>query len=504
LKQATLNDSQKLKVAQLYQDSSDSIEYFCDWFMKDDGDFQVPTRDYRMFGEAPEFQREIFESLDVLPDYRRFVLASPRGFMKSMTCSMLFPLHAALFKKFNNILIVSNSESLAINFLRKIKINMESNRRIVTYLGDHRSEKWTENHIITREGVNIRACGWGAQIRGFRPDLIILDDIESDETVKSPEITKKIEEWILKAAINALTVNGSVVFLGTLINRLSVIYRWINNPPEGWYRIFNQAYRDGIQEEGRELWPEVWGHARLQQRKAEIGSWAFASEFMNDPVPSEGNRFNPSTFKYFTDDTLKGKKLGMYFAIDPAFSEESTADYGVIIQILHDDQDNIYVDRYYRAKTTAGNLIQVFKGLYKANRPHIRAVGVENIGPQKAFYEQLVRDCGRDGLYPLFKELKGMIHTSRGKATNKEDRITYAIQPRLEAGKIFFRHDHRELIEELTLYPEVKHDDTVDALAYAIHLLEPHMDYSLELIQDDFDNELATASRGVTGYGEEF
>lgn len=481
------------------------IEPFCkDMLMDDEScEFTVPTRNYRIIDEIPKFQSEIFETLENLKKIKRVALASPRGFAKSATCSIFFPIWAAVFRHFKEILVVSNSEALAINFLRNIKTNLEENERITALWGPQESDKWTETHIILKNGCSIRAVGWGAQIRGFRPDLIILDDIESDETVASEDIRGKMKDWILKAAINSLTYDGCMLFIGTLISRLSLLYEWINNTPEGWKSIFNQAYKDGIEEPGYEVWPSLWPHERLKARKAEIGTAAFCSEFLNNPIPADGVRFNPHTFKFFTDSDIQGKQLGTYIAIDPAFSESKTADFGVIMSCFHDGLDNIYVDSYYRRRGTAGDIIRAFIDIYRAHKNKIRAVGVETVGPQKAFYEQLQNECWQNGLYPPFKKLTGMMNTARGVMRNKKDRVTFSLQPRFEAGKIWFRKEQTELTNELTLFPEGRHDDLCDSLSYITSLVEPFMDYSQVLSDTLLDDDLPTIHRGITGYGDE-
>ena len=482
-----------------------STEAFVNFFMKDDPEkkFSVPTRGHMVIDKIPAFQSDLLKKLDKIHVTKRLCIASPRSFLKSTSCSVEFPLRCALFGHYKEILIVSNSEALAINFMRSLKTNIESNERILTHFGNKWSDKWTENHLIlVNPRVSIRAIGWGAQIRGFRPDLIVMDDIESDETVISEDIRKKMKDWILKAAINSLTVDGAMIWVGTLINRVSLLYDWIHNLPEGWTSVFNKAYIGGIQEPGMELWPDVWSHKRLQARKAEIGSWAFSSEFMNEPIPADGNRFNPSTFQYFTEDILKGKQTGMYIAIDPAFSEEKTADFGVIMCILHDSEDNVYTYHMYRERTNSRKLIDEFKRLYKLYQPKIRAVGIESNGTQMSFYEQLTNDCLKDGIYAPFTKLSGNIHTSSGNKRNKNDRITYMLQPRFEARKIFLRSDQYPLIDELSLFPESKHDDSIDALAYAVSLIEPLQSYE-EQVYDDSDYEGELVTHGTTGYGDD-
>lgn len=485
---------------------------FSDFFMKDDDNlkFFVPTRNHRVIDKIPDFQSRIFGELDNIQDTRRLALASPRSFMKSTTCSVEFPIKSIVFNDFKEILLVSNSESLATNFLRSIKTNLESNERIIRYFGSMVSDKWTENHIIAQNKAagfrtSVRAVGWGAQIRGFRPDLIIMDDIESDETVLSEEVRKKMREWILKAAINSLTHDGCIVWVGTLINRVSLLHDWMHAPPKGWSTIFNQAYKNGVQEPGHELWPDVWTHEKLQARKAEIGTSAFSSEFMNDPMPPDGNSFNPNTFMYFDEENLPSD-YGVYIAIDPAFSENPTADYGVIMVALHDSNDNIYVHNYYRQRTTSRKLIDEFERIYRMYGGKVRSVGIEEVGPQKSFYQQLVAEINQKGLYPPFQKLTGMINTAKGTMRKKEQRIIYSLQPRFEARKIYLRHEQNELIDELTLFSETgnKHDDLCDSLSYITHMIQPFSDYSEQGHGFSFENETTFERHGVTGYGDNY
>lgn len=483
-----------------------SFEKFSNYAFKDDeaSGFTVPTRMNRIETTVPQFQSEIMARLQGLLKSKRLCLASPRGYTKSTTCSIFFPIWASLFYYFKEILIVSNSEALSINFLRAIKTNLESNERITGIFESQQSSKWTETHIITNMGTSIRACGWGAQIRGFRPDLIILDDIESDETVASEDIRKKMKEWVLKAAINSLTPNGAMLWVGTLITRLALIYDWIHHPPEGWEVAFYKAYKDGIMEPGHELWPESRPHSWLKRRRQEIGSVAFSSEYLNEPVPSEGNRFNPNFFKFYSDEDLKGKDVGMYISVDPAFSEESSSDYGVVMVCWHDRNDNIYVKEYYHEHTTGAKLIRELKRLWGLYRNDIRGIGIEEVGPQKAFYQQVVQEFMRDGQYPPFKKLTGMLKTSQGTHRNKIDRITYALQPRIEQGKVYFKRDQYALLDELTLFPESKHDDAVDALSYITALVEQLQDYSEPLDYGSDGPDIIPLDRGLTGYGDSY
>jgi hypothetical protein len=161
----------------------------------------------------------------------------------------------SLFKKRGDITIISASESLAIEWLRKIKREFETNRKILTFFGDLKSDKWTENHIILKNDkrVNIRARGAGGQIRGFRPDCLIMDDLETNESVESEEQRKKLKDWIFKDCLNTLLPEGQFVVIGTIIHPLSVLADLLV-ADNGWVHKKYQAYIDGRQEQANELW----------------------------------------------------------------------------------------------------------------------------------------------------------------------------------------------------------------------------------------------------------
>jgi hypothetical protein len=230
--------------------------------------------------ETPEFHKEIY---GLLTKVKRLVLASPRGFAKSTISDIIYVIWLAAWRKAKDVCIISASEGLAVDWLRKIKQEFSLNRRLREYFGDQKSSKWSESHIILRNGVNIRARGAGGQIRGFRPDVILCDDLETDESVRSEEQRKQLKDWLFRACLNTLVPEGQFVVIGTIIHPLSVLADLLAMD-NGWEKRKFMAYKDGIQQDGHELWPTLWPHGKLQVRKREIGSFAFASEFMNSPI----------------------------------------------------------------------------------------------------------------------------------------------------------------------------------------------------------------------------
>jgi hypothetical protein len=91
--------------------------------------------------ETADFQREIYT---LLQTHDRVAIAAPRGFTKSTLADVIFPCWLALLMVKKDICIISASETLAVEFLRKVRIQLETNEKILGLFGDVQSEKWTE------------------------------------------------------------------------------------------------------------------------------------------------------------------------------------------------------------------------------------------------------------------------------------------------------------------------------------------------------------------------
>ena len=441
---------------ELYDSLKNDLKVFSQWVFKD-----------ILTSEIPEFHREIYK---MLPKYQRLVLAAPRGFAKSTISSVIYPTWLALFKKRKDICIISASETLAVELLRKIKYELESNPRIIQFFGDMRSSKWTENHIILTNGVNIRAKGAGGQIRGFRPDCLILDDIETDESVLSEDQRKKLKDWIFRACINTLLPEGQMFVIGTVLHPLSILSDLLETD-NGWEKRKYQAYRDAIQKEGYELWADLWTHERLQIRKREIGSFAFASEYMNDPTSDEKAPIKSNMIRCWKE---LPHQYSSVIAIDPAYSEEDKADFKVAVHILCDQNQNRYLASYIRTHKPTGEFIDAVLSLYLQNKNSITGIGIPAGGTEKEFFRNFVAKANERKMFPPFAELKNTFLTSSGTSVrNKKARTIAALQPLFEAGKYYIHENHFEARDELLTIGSSRWDDIVDAMSYAEQIITP-------------------------------
>lgn len=446
-----------------------------------------------MYSDTPKFHREIY---DYLLSEERVALAAPRGFAKSTIVCVFYPLWMAMLMVRRDILIISASETLAVEFLRKIRMEICGNEKLKALFGDQQSDKWTENHIVLRNGVNIRAKGAGGQIRGFRPDCILLDDIETDEGVESEEQRKKLKDWLFKACLNTLLPKGQLVIIGTLIHPLSVLGDLLETPREGWIRKKYRAYVDGVEKEGHELWPKARPHVWLQQRKGEIGSWAFAAEFMNDPKMDDSAPIKQEQLRYWRE---LPRQFSCVITVDPAYSEDEKSDYKVASCVGIDQNQNRYLLEYIRTHDATGEFIDGALNMFLRYRGLITALGVPDSGTEKEFFRSFCNRATERKLSPPIVSLKNtFVDASTGTSIrNKKKRVIASLQPLFEQGRYYINENHIEARDELLTIGSSRWDDIVDTMSYAEQLLVPMFFEDKKSEFEEENNNLMIANYGI-------
>src|SRR3990167_2649273 len=118
----------------------------------------------------------------------------PRGFSKTTLLNGL-NIWAVLYQMEEFIVYLSETATHSEMQLENVKAEIEVNERIVAVFGAlrpaQREGTWAQGEAEFRNGRIIMARGRGAQIRGMnyrgrRPSLILLDDVEDQESVSTP------------------------------------------------------------------------------------------------------------------------------------------------------------------------------------------------------------------------------------------------------------------------------------------------------------------------------
>lgn len=478
----------KSQIAEIHEKCRTSIEYFSLFFFP-----HLVSRNI-----AP-FQKEIYTDL---LNNEFYACAAPRGHGKSTLGLILNPMHFALFRGVGDISLMSASETFVINeIVRPIKKEFETNELLLRFFGELKTPKWSETYFVLKNGIAFEASGIGGQLRGGRRGLIGLDDLETNETVESDDQRVKLRNRVNKELMPKLLPGGQMTLMGTIIHPLSYLRNVIDTPNNGWFKKIYRAYPSGIQEKGQELWPEMLPHEELQLRKARMGSFAFQSEYMNEPVSDETSPIKEHQIRCW--DSLP-KQYNAVIAVDPAYSDDSTADYKTAALIICDAQGNRFLAHYIRTHDPIGEFQDAVINMWLSNRGSVTALGIPNAGVEKSFFASFLRKCQDRKLYPPIMELKNSFTAASTGVSirNKASRIVAALQPLFEQGKYYIGHDHIEAREELLTIGVSKHDDLVDCMAYAENLIQPF--YGQNMIDQDGDNvtlSMSSSNSGDYGYG---
>ena len=138
-------------------------------------------------------------------------------------------LASLLFRERKFALIVSDSEYQAAMFLGQIKAALQDNEDIINLFHLKKNEKKqvefekdTESDIIVqfKDGHKFRVIAKGSEQKmrgllwdGKRPDIMIFDDMESDEQVMNKERRQKFRKWMYGAAMPALSETGIIRYV---------------------------------------------------------------------------------------------------------------------------------------------------------------------------------------------------------------------------------------------------------------------------------------------------
>jgi len=150
---------------------------------------------------------------------QRKLIVMPRGTFKSSVSSVAFPIW--LLNRNPNLRILLDGEIFtnSKNFLREIRLHMES-PPLIDVFGDYWGPVWNEAEIIIKQRTrvlkeaSITASGIGAEKTGQHYDVIICDDLNSPNNSNTPEGREKVINHY-RFLTSILEPDGMLVIVGT-------------------------------------------------------------------------------------------------------------------------------------------------------------------------------------------------------------------------------------------------------------------------------------------------
>jgi len=451
----------------------------------------------------------------------KWAVAAPRGNAKSSILSIILPIWCICYNKKRFIITISNTAGLAEDFLTDIKMELETNSSLVRDFPHvcGKGPRWRANEIITNNDVKLLALGTGSQIRGrrfgiYRPDLILMDDLEDKDMVRSATTMDFIKNtWFAKDVMFAGGEEGSPVdfmVIGTILSKDSLLntlmnpsvypewnsrrfksiikfspsplwdeWREIYTNPLDYERVktaedFYNEHKEEMLQNTEVLWPEGHSYYNLFIEYVKDIS-AFYSELQNDPADPTKIlvSFNDLTFLDFRAPELQKmiRRCHYYGALDPSLGRKKTSgDYSCIITLGRDPKSGLLlvIDVDLKRRVVDDQVETILK---KYEKFKYKLFGVETNAFQLVVAENLKKLSRQKGYYIPINELNNY--------NDKKMRIE-GIVPLIKDKTIIFdkfkynnNAQYRLGIEQLTTFVgdgSDAHDDMPDALEMAVRI----------------------------------
>lgn len=415
--------------------------------------------------KTPGFHEEIFDILEN-EALRVFVLIAFRGSAKSSiitTAYVLWSILGVQQKKF--IIINGRSEREAKQYLQNIKYELEHNALLKRDLGPFDEEKNSLGNatalVIRKLNAKIMISSSEQSIRGIRhgehrPDLIILDDVEDLNSVRTQEGRNKLYDWVEGDIFPAGDEKTRIIMVGNLLHEDSLLKRIQKKMEvEKWKGIYREY--PIIDEQGNPLWPGKYPTPQhIEEERKKFSNVAWAREFLLKIVANEDQLIKREWIKRYAE--LPPDYGYNYYAmgVDLAISLSSKADYTTIVSAqVFGYRKNLRVYillNPVNARLTSYETIECIKAEARLLR-HAK-IYVEDVQYQGSIIEHLYRDN--------FKAIGVNVHQ------DKYSRLS-AVSHLVESGKVLFpeRPDKNIdlLLSQIINFGVEKHDDLADAFS---------------------------------------
>jgi len=344
------------------------------------------------------------------------------------------------------------------------------------------SKGWRVDMLRCANGFNVVGLGLDAHVRSlrldqYRPDLIILSDIDS--RTDTPDAVKKKVDTIKFDIVPAGTSNTAIMFIQNLIHENGIMSQAINNKLD----LFNNRKVIGpikalenpvydLDENGRQVIVDgqpTWEHQSLkacQDLAADVGVLTFRIECQHEVNLNEGGMYHNAGIK-FQHVTEVPELISVVCACDPAVTETGDKQ---AIQIDGLGVDDV-IYRLYSWEENASPQEAVVEAIVKAVefRADVLLFETDQGGDlwQESFnanWEQLIED----GLLDSEAVQPDFVSSRAGSIGSKKHRGQLQLA---EYSKGRFRHvigTHQALEDALNRFPLRKPFDLHDAAFWSM------------------------------------
>jgi len=482
----------------------------------------ILAQNYEEPTPMPAFHREMWELC--CSDHKLVAIAAPRAHAKTTAITGSYVITAVGFRERRYVLVISDTEEQAAEFLAEIKKEFDENDDLRQFFGVLKLTKDTQTDMVVQftDGYQARILAKGAEQkvrgrkwRGTRPDLIVCDDLENEALVESETRREKMRRWFSGSVMPAGSDKCIFRMVGTILHFDSILERRMPKPGDPnttreelkiyntkdkeWACVKYQAHNEDFTEI---LWPEKFSRERLLAlRKDQIEQGTpdvYSQEYLNEPISDDNAFFESRDFLPLSDRAKEGN-MTLYASADLAISSADKSAFTVLAVVTLDAHGKIQVRDIRRGRWDSLRIIDECFKIQQRYEPAIFWIEKENIA--RSLGPVFNREMRDRNLFINFEE----IIPTKDKSTRARP-----LQARMRAGAVLFDKEQEwypDLEQEMRRFPKGAYMDQVDALSLAAfgisEMNEPYTDveYDEILYQKEFGDSMPELGRDEdTGY----
>lgn len=446
---------------------------------------------------SPAFAKEMSRDLDD-PRVRFLNIRAFRGSAKT-TRLRAFTAKRISYNISRTILYIGASEDHAKRSIAWLRGQVERNAAWAGTFGLRPGKKWSETEIEIIHGVEdapiwMLGVGVTGNIRGinfddYRPDLIICDDVITDENAATHEQREKISILLMGAVANSLTPtseepNAKMVVCQTPLHQEDASSQMFKDPRwlSRWYPCWTPETLHSPIDQQVSIWPERYPSSELRKEKEAAIAINRLSVFIREMecrlVAAETSAFKPAWLRTWTEPPGHMHCVVSIDPVPPPSAREVSKgllgkDYEAHAVIGRKNGEYYILD--YVLNRGHEPAWTVAKALELAWNWRAARIVVEAVAYQKVLVGMLEAEMRRKGVYfaivPLIDK------------RSKYNRITAELTGVAAQRKLIIGPHMVDFVQQFSEYPNVSHDDLLDAVANGMHdIVAP----SLELGEADY------------------
>lgn len=401
----------------------------------------------------------------------RDAVLAPRGAGKSTWAFLILPMWAGAHGHLRFVSAFADTGLQAETHLGTFKRELDDNKLLradfpdlVTpgrrpggvQISDNRGMLYTKSKFIfTARGID--STSLGLKVGELRPELLLMDDIEPDESNYSAYQKTQRLNTVLDAVFQ-LNVYARVLMVGTTTMHGSIMHDVVRSsisPDEESAWVEQEKIRvhyhapiitkaDGSEDS---MWPEKWSIADLNSIRH---TRSFRKNYQNLPDSGDGGYWTEDDFVYGSMPTVTRKIL----SVDPAVTSKAKSDYtGLAVVGYSPAEKRCQVEGVWQVKLAPKLLRERILSILSQD-PTIKLVYIEvNQGG----------DTWDEVMDPLPVPIK-TVHQSEPKDVRAARVLDY-----YQHRWVLHTLPHVAYEEQAKAFPKALHDDMVDAVGSGLH-----------------------------------